>query len=46
MLPRYQRLAAELYDRLRVATLDEIIPALDRAVLAAAAGEGGGQQEQ
>lgn len=43
VLPRYQRLAAELYERLRVVSLDEVLPALDN-VLAAATGGGGRQQ--
>jgi hypothetical protein len=36
VLPRYQRLASQLYERLRVVTLDDVLPALDAALTAAA----------
>jgi hypothetical protein len=37
VLPRYQRLASQLYERLRVVALDDVLPALDAALAAAAA---------
>eukprot|EP00775_Hariotina_reticulata_P013264 gene13264-13394_t len=36
VLPRYQNMASQLYDRLRVVALDEVIPALDRTLAQAA----------
>ncbi len=36
VLPRYQRVASQLYEMLRVRTLEEVVPAL-RDVLAASA---------
>jgi hypothetical protein len=36
VLPRYQRLASQLYERLRVVALDDVLPALDAALAAAA----------
>jgi hypothetical protein len=36
VLPRYQNLASQLYDRLRVVSLDEVIPALDSSLAQAA----------
>ena len=32
VLPRYQRLASQLYDLLRVRGLDEVVPALRKAL--------------
>lgn len=37
VLPRYQRLVSQLYDRLRVVALDEVVPALDKCLAQAAA---------
>lgn len=33
VLPRYQTVVSQLYDRLRVVSLDELVPAVDNILL-------------
>jgi len=34
LIPRYQRVLSKVYDLLEIATLDEVVPALERALKA------------